>query len=174
MSSTQGYANVLYYNKLGPLDTASHFTFDYWVQVDSTSYQAQALEFDTFQFFNGRRYMFGTQCNYANGQWQIWSEGNGRWLNAGFTCSKFSPGRWYHINLKVHRGTGTDTNMYYDSLTIQPQGRWATTYYLRSAQPSGPLPSGWGDNLGVQFQLDLGANPGELHEWIDQVSLTAY
>jgi hypothetical protein len=171
--SGQGYSNVLYYNKLGAYDTASHFTWDFWVQVDSTSYHAQTFEFDTFQFLNGRRYMFGTQCNYSNGQWQIWNEGSHYWLNSGIACQKFTPGKWYHITWKFHRGTGTNTNMYYDSLMIQQQGQWGMTRYLNIAEPSGPLPTGWGDNLGVQFQLDLGPSGGELHEWIDQVTLTA-
>ena len=175
MSSTTGYSNVLYYNKLGANDTASHFTWDFWVQVDSSSSAAQTFEFDTFQFLNGRRYMFGTQCNYQSGQWQIWNEGGGKWLNAGFACQKFTPNKWYHITWVFHRGTGTDMKMYYDSLTIQQYGsRTATTRNLRVSEPSGPLPTGWGDNLGVQFQLDLGKNPGELHEWIDLVSLTVY
>jgi hypothetical protein len=172
--SGQGYSNVLYYNKLGPLDSASHFTWDFWVQVDSSSSSAQTFEFDTFQFMNGRRFMFGTQCNYANGQWQIWNEGGKYWLNAGFACQKFVPGKWYHLTWKFHRGTGTDTQMYYDSFSIQHDGR-STTHSLNAlAEPSGPLPAGWGDNLGVQFQLDLGPSGGELHEWIDQVTLTAY
>jgi hypothetical protein len=157
--SGQGYSNVPYYNKLGPLDSASHFTWDFWVQVDSTSSNAQTFEFDTFQFMNGRRYMFGTQCNYANGQWQIWNEGGKYWLNAGFACQKF---------------VLTDTQMYYDSFSIQHQGRTTTQSLYALAEPSGPLPAVWGDNLGVQFQLDLWPSGGELHEWIDQVTLTAY
>ncbi|MBV9608078.1 MAG: hypothetical protein JO187_00850 [Acidobacteria bacterium] len=168
------YSNVLFYNKLGPYDTATHFTWSFWVQVDSSSYSAQTFEFDAFQFVNGRRFMFGTQCNYSNGQWQIWSEGGGYWLNAGIACQKFTPGRWYHITWRFHRGTGTDTRMYYDTFTIQQGYGYGRTYYLNTSQPSGPLPYGWGDNLGVQFQLDLGPSGGELHEWIDQVSLNVY
>jgi hypothetical protein len=57
--------------------------------------------------------------------------------------------------------------MHYDSLTVD--GMQNT---LNLAEPSGPLPTGWTDNLGVQWQLDTGSAPLTTSEWIDNVKLT--
>ena len=57
--------------------------------------------------------------------------------------------------------------MHYDSVTLD-----GITHYLNITEPSGPLPSGWTDNLGVQWQLDTGAAPITFDEWVDKVNLT--
>ena len=62
------YSDGLWWYKVGPNDAATTFTFDFWFNTDSSTQAAQALEFDTFQFVNGREFMFGTQCDYASGK----------------------------------------------------------------------------------------------------------
>jgi hypothetical protein len=57
--------------------------------------------------------------------------------------------------------------MHYDSLTID-----GVKYPVNLAEPSGPLPSGWTDNMGVQWQLDTSAAPLTFNEWMDEVKLT--
>lgn len=57
--------------------------------------------------------------------------------------------------------------MHYDSLTVD-----GVQYVLNLTEPSGPLPPGWSDNLGVQWQLDTGSAPLSFNEWIDSVKLT--
>jgi hypothetical protein len=39
------------------------------------------------------------------------------------------------------------------------------------------MPSGktsWGDNMGVQFQIDIGKKGMEMQEWVDKVTLTVW
>ncbi len=179
------YTDVLWWNKVGANNGVSNFTFDFWVQLYNSSAalptNIQALEFDTFQFIKtsgrGTEYMFGTQCNYASGVWQVWNQQAGTWNSAGITCVFFQPNVWYHITWHFHRTK--DKLMHYDSLSIvqyntsnQPVS--TNTYALNIAYPSGPMPSGWTSNMGVQFQMDSNASGGQLQEYVDAVTLTAW
>jgi hypothetical protein len=169
------YSNALWWYKVGPNDAASNFAFDFWVQVDSNAASlAQTLEFDTFQFTGGRRYMFGTQCNYADGHWDVWS-GAGHWVMTGIACPKLVAGNWYHITWQFHRNKSTN-QVVYDYLSVTQYGSSNNlvaqhTYIVGLSEPSTTTSA---DNLGVQFQLDLNGKGGAYSMWVDQVSLTAW
>jgi hypothetical protein len=176
--SGDAYSNGLWWNKLGPNNSAANFSFDFWINVSSSTQAAQALEFDTFQFISGHRYMFGTQCNYAAGVWDIWNESAIAWVHTKVPCKKFLVNTWYHITSNFHR-TSPDNLEHYDNLTItqyKSSGRIAANsfYLINKTFPSGMTPSGWGDNLGIQFQMDIGPIGAQMQEWVDQVSLTAW
>jgi hypothetical protein len=176
--SGEAYSNALWWYKVGANNATSHFTFDFWLNVDASTTAAQALEFDTFQFVQGRQFMFGTQCNYAAGVWDLWNAATGRWVHSNIGCSKFTPGVWYHITMSFHR-SAPDNYQHYDKLSVtqyNARGRLVSSrsYNLNRAYPSGVTPAGWGDNLGVQFQMDIGAAGAQMQEWVDQVSLTAW
>lgn len=164
--STLPYTDALWWYKLGPNDTASRFTLDFWFYVDdNTTTSAQALEFDTFQFVNGRRFMFGTQCDYQSRRWDVWNEGSKTWVKTRFRCQPFTANTWHHVVATYHRNRN---KVSYDRLSVD-----GVTARINVDASSGPLPAGWGDNLGVQFQLDIGANGGQATEWVDMVTLTA-
>jgi hypothetical protein len=165
VSATQPYSDVLFWEKLGPQDWATQFTWDFWFYLDNASTGAQALEYDMFQFVSGIEYMFGTQCLYATGNWNVWSQGGKTWVPTSVPCQKFAPNRWHHLVWQFHRTA--DTQMHYDTLTLD-----GVPHVLNLTEPSGPLPSGWGDNLGVQWQLDTASVPIAFNQWIDNVKLT--
>jgi hypothetical protein len=193
-ASTQFYvdgpagSNVLFWNKLGAHDSLTHFQSDFWVHLDSNStIIGQAFEFDTFQFVNGREYMFGTQCDYANGLWEVWNAQSGAWQNTGVRCPKFTPNVWYHITWNYHRGArlSNSKNQYYDNFKVVQYDAnnnvvASHSYSLNLVYGSAPLPSGWNDNMGVQFQMDLNSqagvnsNPTTISEYVDKVTLTAW
>ena len=171
------FSNALWWHKIGKNNTAKNFSFDFWLKVASNTSAAQAFEFDAFQFISGRRYMFGTQCSYGTGVWDIWDSGAWRWVHTNVPCKRFVPNVWYHITMTFHR-TG-DKYTHYDKLTIvQLNSSYAvvanTTYSFNKALPSGWNPDGWSDTVGVQFQMDIGKNGADMQEWVDQVSLTAW
>jgi hypothetical protein len=175
--SGDAYSDALWWYKVGPNDAATTFTFDFWFNTDSSTQAAQALEFDTFQFVNGREFMFGTQCDYASGKWDVWNAGKSAWAPSKVACKKFAANTWYHITLAFHRAK-SDTNVHYDTLTIvqyKANGKVASnsSYSFGAAYPSQPLPAGWGDDLGVQFQMDIGPAGASMQEWVDEVTLTA-
>ena len=165
ISANNPYSDVLFWEKLGAQDWAMQFTWDFWVLVDAASVGAQALEYDVFQFVGSTEYMFGTQCLYVSGQWNIWNAGGGQWVPIPVACNPFTPNVWHHIVLQVHRTS--DTLMHYDSLTLD-----GIQYVLNLAEPSGLLPAGWLENMGVQWQLDTASTPLSFNEWVDNVKLT--
>lgn len=164
ISGAAPYSNALFWRKLGPQDWASNYNFDFWVYLDGASWYAQSLEYDFFQFVNHREYMFGSQCNYASGHWDIWNQATNTWVQTPLACHKLAPNTWHHIVWQYHRTS--DTLMHYDWLAVD--GAW---YPLGWTEPSNWMPSGWTDNLGVQFQLDTAASPLAFHEWIDKVNV---
>lgn len=167
ISASKPNADVLFWNKLGAHDSAMHFTWDFWVYLDNSSLSAQALEYDMFQYVSGREYMFGTQCAYADGIWDVWDAGSGTWVPTRIACKVFTPNVWHHIVWQFRRTS--DTKMHYDSLTLDN-----VRYSVDQVQASGPLPKGWTDDLGVQWQLDTPASPLTFNEWVDDVKLTVY
>ncbi len=185
------FANALWWYKVGPNNTANKFTFDFWVQVDKEMKHAEALEFDVFQFVQGVEFMFGMQCNYRSGLWDVWNKGGGMkkpaWVPSSVRCDKFKPKVWYHVVMRVHHDpypnptpnlTSGFPKQFYDSITV---GRLSsgkpisTTYDLGLESPAGPttLPyPKWSDNLGVQFQIDNSGKRAKMSEWVDLVNLT--
>lgn len=167
VSSSKPNTDVLFWDKLGAHDSATQFTWDFWVYLDNDSLSAQALEYDLFQYVSGREYMFGTQCTYSTGLWDVWDMASRTWVPTQVACKKFSPQVWHHVVWKFHRTT--DTKMHYDSLTSD-----GVQHSVNQVEPSGALPKGWSDELGVQWQLDTPASPLTLNEWIDDVKVTVY
>jgi hypothetical protein len=117
--------------------------------------------------------MFGSQC-VLNGQWQIWNELHGQWVNTTLPCS-LTFGVWHHIQWWVHRVDGDLSCdgypcMHYDMLGIdQNYTQFDTT------QPAGPIPVGWGNDSGMNFQLDLAAVTGNktVTEYLKHVNFVA-
>lgn len=176
--SGDAFSNGLWWYKVGPNSAASNFAFDFWLNVASSTQSAQAMEFDAFQFVKGREYMFGTQCDYASGTWDVWNGGALAWVHTNVACKKFTANTWYHVTLAFHRSS-PDNRLHYDSLTIiqyDRSGRTASrnSYNLNRVFSSQLTPPGWGDNLGVQFQMDIGSSGTQMQEWVDQVTLTAW
>ncbi len=186
--SGSAWADGLWWYKVGPNDTVANFQFDFWLNVsqEASSY-SQALEFDVFQFIVPTRYMFGTQCDYTHGYnsgtWDVWNEVGGGWYHTSYACPGFVPGDWYHITWSFDRTA--DGNEHYNSVSIQHYDSSGANQLDSSTTPigvalmSGPLPSGWNDNLGVQFQLDINGAPGSTGTasyttQVDKVTLTVW
>ncbi len=186
--SGSAYADGLWWFKVGLNTSATNLQLDFWLNVSpEAALYSQALEFDVFQFVVPTRYMFGTQCAYARGYsnggaWDVWNESTGHWSHTGLPCPAFVPGDWYHLTWNFHRTT--DLYEHYDSVSVEHYDSLGATKLDSSntpvnlALPSGPLPSGWTSNLGVQFQLDINGVPGSgtasYSTSVDQVTLTVW
>jgi hypothetical protein len=185
--SGSNWADGLWWHKVGPNDSVTNFQMDFWLNVSqATASYAQALEFDTFQFVSPNRYMFGTQCNYSNGYssgaWDVWNEGTQSWYRTAFSCPSFVPGDWYHITWNFQRTA--DGQEHYNNVAVDHYDSGGSALLDSSkttvnlALPSGPLPSGWSNTMGVQFQLDInGAPAGSTVTYstvIDKATLTVW
>lgn len=179
------YTNGLWWYKVGTNDAASNFRMDFWLNANSNTQYAQALEFDVFQFnkqikqfSTGTEFMFGTQCNYAAGVWDVWDSNNHKWVHTKASCNHFKANTWYHVTLSFHR-TPKDNYEHYDSLMIvqfNNNGSIANKYNYNwnLAFASSALPAGWGEDLGLQFQMDIANTGANMTEYVDGVTLTAW
>ena len=159
------YADVLHWVKFGNQSKYKKFIWEFWVNGDNASLNAQNLEFDLFQAVGGRKFMFGSQCNYKKGIWQAWNHIN-KWVDLpSVPCHKFKPGTWTRVIWYMERTS--DNKMHYISLTVGN-----TTYKVNSSQPT--YTSSWGDTLGVQFQQDLDKYANDYTIWVDKVKLSAW
>jgi hypothetical protein len=188
MISGNAYADGLWWYKIGANDSVSNFKFDFWLNLSqaATSY-SQALEFDVFQYISPTRYMFGTQCDYASGYqsgvWDVWNANAHAWYKTGFPCPAFVAGDWYHITWNFDRTS--DLYEHYNSVTVQHYDSTGTKQLdssstnINLAFLSNALPSGWSDNMGVNFQLDINGTPGSsgtatYTTLVDEVTLTVW
>ncbi len=162
----QAWANVLWYNKLGAQDSATHFLWDFYIYFDSaTAANVWSAEFDLWQSVGGYEHMIGSQCAFGDGVWDTWDQLNGRWIHTSVPCSRFSPNSWHHVQWYLERISATQYR--YDVLVVDGVSFSVNQTYTASV-------SNWNDNLGVQWQLDLSANGTAAYEWIDRVNLTVW
>jgi len=188
------YDDSLFYwkNPADPQSDHTNFLWDFWFYIPTTtrSGTVQALEFDFFQavpLSDGvHEFMFGSQCNYATNQYQIWLPYNGRltWVNAGLSPCQFSTGTWHHLTYFLQRVTAsgyqeiprqfdptTDNNrsVRFGTLSID-----AVTYYLGGLSYSTIPHPEWGATIGLQHQLDSSASGVTIEEYVDEESVTTW
>jgi hypothetical protein len=147
------WSNFLAWDKVGAT-TATYFNSDFWELVpDSSKAHTQALEYDIFEFLTPYEFMFGSEC-VIGAQWQIWDHLHGQWISTTRDCT-MTFGAWHHIQWWTHRIDG-DTScdgypcMYYDMLGVD-----GVYTQFETTEPAGPIPAGWSNNSGLNFQLDI-------------------
>lgn len=161
------WANALWYKKLGANNGSTHFLWDFYVRVDNASVNyAQATEFDAFQFVGGYNYMMGTQCDYGRGVWDIWNGTAGRWDPTSVPCPKWTPNVWHHVQWYM---TNNHSNHSFTFVTLVVDGKAYSVNQVRYAKYLA-----WGDNVGVQYQLDVNKTGAGYHMWIDKSTYTIW
>lgn len=159
------WANVLWYKEWAGYSWASNFLWDFWVRFDDGIWNLHTAEFDSYSANSGVELMAGSQCNFGEGVWDIWDQDAGRWISTGISCRRFSPGSWHHIQWYVTRPS---YNRYkYVTLVVDGTAYSINQTFYGSA-------NGWADKVGVQFQLDLGPDGIDAHEWVDKVQLSIW
>lgn len=168
--------NCLFVNKPRVNDTATKFQTDAWVYIPSLTSIGQ-LEQDTFQALTigaaVREFMWGTQCNFVSGFWQLWNQGAGTWNNTTITCTSgnWAAATWHHYVLNVHRVPGDVSCggpcQYFDTLQLDD----GAVNVLNVAYPTSNAPGGWTHTIGTQFQIDITGSVTAI-ENLDQINLT--
>ena len=160
------WANVLWYKGLGPHNSASHFLWDFYVYFDSTSIaNLHSAEYDLYQSINGYELMIGSQCNFGNNRWDTWNQAAGKWIGTSIPCPRFSLNSWHRIQWYMQRVSSTQ----YKYVTLVVDGKSYSVNQTYSGSHAGRA-----DVVGVQWQLDLGGNGVDAHEWVDNVKLTMW
>ena len=165
--SGPAWSSVLWYKQLGAHDSASHFLWDFWVYLDSASSEhAWSAEYDLWQSIGGQEMMIGSQCDFGDGTWDLWDSQHGKWVkDTGVPCSRFSPGKWHHIQWYLERVSSTEYK--YVTLVVDDKPYNINRTFTSNA-------SGWGSNFGVQWQLDENSSGTALNEWVDKVTITVW
>src|SRR5262249_1986093 len=117
LTSGCAYDDSLFYRKYSSYGAKSanhtNFLWDFWFYIPTSTRNntIQALEHDMFQAIqlnnDVHEFMFGSQCNYATNQWQLWLPHGSTltWVNAGAAGCRVSTGTWHHATYFVQRVT---------------------------------------------------------------------
>lgn len=161
------WANALFWHGLGANSSQRNFLIDYYLYVDNASQgAAQSLEQESYQFVSGWNYMMGTQCDVGTGVFDTWDMAANHWYGTSVPCHNFTPNTWHHIQWYIT----TDTNAHkYTYHVLVVDGKSYTLNTTRNAARTG-----WSDNVGIQWQLDVNASGAGYHEWIDKGTLTIW
>ncbi len=159
ISPAVSYSNALWWKQLGPQDSASHFAYDLWFYIKNPA-AAQALEFDSNQSVNGRKWIFGTQCDIRGAmQWQVWDSVT-LWTNTGVACSQPTAYVWHHLVWEFERA-GDKTH--FIALTYDGVKHYINRY--QNTQASSVR------ELNVAFQMDTTVGTTGYSTWLDNVTL---
>lgn len=110
--------------------------------------------------------MIGSQCDFGDGQWDLWDSLHGAWVkDSGVPCPRFSANTWHHIQWYLERVSSTQ----YKYVTLVVDDKPYSLNRTFSANPTS-----WGNNLGVQWQLDENSTGAALNEWVDKVKVTIW
>ncbi len=163
IGGSKSYANALWWKQLGANSSVRNFKYDLYFYLTNPS-AAQALEFDVNQSLNGKKYIFGTQCNIkGTGTWDVWST-TYRWKSTGIPCRAPSAYKWHHLTWQFQRTSGGQVKF----LSVTLDGK--TSYVNRSYAPQ----SSSAKELNVAFQMDGNKTMTDYSVWVDKVTLTAW
>lgn len=156
------YGDALWWKELGANANVSHFTYDVYFYYKNAG-AVQALEFDTNQNVGGRRYIFGTQCNVAAKQFDVWNTASAYWMHTGIACSAPPTYTWNHLTWEFERVNG---QTHFIAVTFNGKKSYVNKY-------GGSRAAGGGE-LNVAFQMDEVGSHINYDVWIDKLTLTAW
>jgi hypothetical protein len=159
------YTSALWWEQLGSLPSATHFTYDLHFYITDVT-APQALEFDVNQSLDGKKYVFGTECDLRGtykGYWRVW-DATLHWQNTGVACAGITAEKWHHLTWQLERTA--DGHTHFISVTIDGVTRSVNRYGT-------PLASS-AKELNVAFQTD-GDKAGSAYSvYLDDITLTAW
>lgn len=157
------YSQALWWKQLGANSSVRHFVYDLYFYY-TNSRAPQALEFDVNQSYNGKKYIFGTQCNIRHSkQWDYWDNYNKKWVPSGIACSAPPTYKWNHLVLEFER---VDGKVRYISVTLNGSKHYFNKYTTpRSSSVS---------ELNAAFQMDKNSDSTDYTVTLDKVKLIAW
>jgi len=159
------WSNVLFKDIINGTTPHTHFLWDFWVYHDpAVEAHFWSSELDFYVVLSGQEFMAGTQCDFGDGYWATWDSYGDRWLLNGISCPHWTPG-WHHV--QEYDEVLNATQYRYDTLVLD-----GISYGLNQTWNTNP--TGWQDQVGLQYQLDEDPSGTALHEWVDNVTLTEW
>lgn len=160
ISGSTAYADALWWNQLGPSNSATNFVYD--LDFYLTNPQApQALEFDVNQSIGNLKFIFGTQCAMVAGVWDVWDAPSGVWRSTGVACTRPAALTWHHLTWEFQR---TSTQTVFVAFTFD-----GVKHFVNMAFNALPVNA---QELNVAFQMDLNSAAQAYSVWLDNVTLS--
>jgi hypothetical protein len=155
---------ALWWKQLTPLDSAKHYVYDLYFYYQD-KYAPQALEFDMNVSANGKRYIFGTQCDIGASQgWDTWNNPGHYWEHTGVSCPAPPVNTWNHLIWEFQRND--DGSMTFVALTLNGNRKALNVTTWPTYQD--------GHELNVAFQMDGNYQETNYSVWLDKVQLSAW
>jgi hypothetical protein len=153
------WASAIWWKQLGGEDSAAHFVYDLYFYMNDPGV-SQALEFDVNESVDGRKYIYGTECDVAEGNaWRVWDTANAHWMPSGATCH-INGNSWNHLTWELERVGG---QTHFIAVTLNGYRQVVDKYY--NSKPGGS------HELNVAFQMDGNHASQNYQVWLDKVSL---
>jgi hypothetical protein len=164
LGGKHSYSNELYWTPLGGGRNVSHFSYDLWFYIDDGE-APQSLEFDVNQAFGGKRWTWGTQCDFNDShRWDIWDPLNEVWKPTDVPCNHFPSNTWIHLIWNFER---VGEQVHYINVSVADHVYDVDTYY--TAQPD------WfQEEIDIAFQMDGNYKQQPYNVWLDEVNLLAF
>ncbi len=167
------WADNLFVRKFGNQNWANHVIWSITFQWNAPKtkqpngrYVAQAMEFDAYFSTHGFKYLWGTQCDYGGGHWDIWNNTKHYWQHTAVACQKWAPGTWHTVKWYLER----DPNKkYLHYAVLQVDG---TQYNINTWLPA--MATSWGDDFGIQFEQDTDLYGDPWYMWADKIHATIW
>jgi hypothetical protein len=155
------YSNALWSHRVVTNGTtvrgAHHFVFDAYLYYKN-SHAAQGFEFNVSQYFDGKAFIYGMQCDIrSSGTWEIsvpkdYSKPltltNMKWLSTGIACKAPATYKWNHIVLESERTT--DNKVKFVSITVNGVKHYVNKTFSRRIAPS--------DWIGINTHFQMNGN----------------
>jgi hypothetical protein len=165
------YSNVLFQKRLTTSATTAsqvrHFIYDtYFYYKNATA--AQGFEFNISEYFSGKGFLFGIQCDIrSSGTWELSAPnsssstlGSMHWVSTGIGCPAPSTYKWNHLTLEYERTS--DDKIHYIALTFNGSKRYLNSYYDRRIAPSN-----WA-GITTHFQMNGNYRQDDYSAWMDK------
>lgn len=163
LAGSQPYSSGIWWKQLGANPAATHFVYDAYFYVKDTR-AVQGLEFDVNQSLDGKKFIFGTQCDVLDHRdWDVWDTQHSTWVKTGIYCAPPKAYSWNHLVIEFQRVNGQAK---FISVTLNGQ----KNYINRAFWPQAVHAS----ELNVAFQMDGNGHNTAYNAWVDKLNLTVW
>jgi hypothetical protein len=164
VGGTTPYGAALWWKQLGPIDSATNFVYDMSFYLTDAA-APQALEFDVNQSVGGKKFIFGTECDFHGAKtWRVWDT-TLHWQDTGVSCTAAQTAKVWH-NLRWEFQRTSDSRMHFIAVTVDGVRRSVDRYYRPQASSV--------RELNVAFQMDGNSTMTDYHVWVDKIKLSAW
>ncbi len=164
VGGTNPYGAALWWRQLGPIDTVTHFVYDMNFYLNDVT-APQALEFDVNQSLNGKKFIFGTECDFHGARtWRIW-DATLHWQDTGISCTAIQTAKvWHSLRWEFERTSGGKTH--FIAVTVDGVRHVVDRFYNPKASSV--------RELNVAFQMDGTKLMTDYHVWVDKIKLSVW